>query len=82
MSKWISVKERMPEANGIYLTWCVYHDDDDDVGFYRLSEYYEEKGGWYDWINHSYGDSIVRYWIPLLKPPKENEDAVGESSER
>lgn len=27
------------------------------------------------------GNHIV-YWMPILEPPKENEDAVGESSER
>ena len=72
-SQWINVKDKLPETNGIYLTWCVYYDDDDD-GYYRISKYHEEKGGWYDWTKHDYGDSIVRYWIPLPKSPTKNNE--------
>lgn len=66
---WISVNDRKPEASGIYLTWCTYHDI--KRGFYRLSEYCAENGGWYDWISRDYGESYVRYWMPLPEPPKE-----------
>ena len=69
VSGWISVKDRKPEASGIYLTWCTYHDI--KRGFYRLSEYCAENGGWYDWISRDYGESYVRYWMPLPEPPKE-----------
>ena len=76
---WISVKDRKPEANGIYLTWCTFHDR--KSGFYRISEYNTKKDGWYDWIFLDYDDSCVKYWMPLSEPPKEEEHKPDRTSE-
>lgn len=65
---WVSVKDRLPDNSGLYLTWCK--SPLGNRGFYRLSDY-KVGNGWYDWVHHDYSDSYVVFWMPLPEPPKE-----------
>ncbi len=62
MSNWISVKERLPEDDGYYLTFTTEHTCE----VYR----YDGDGEWVtdydDTANHD-----ITHWQPLPEPPKE-----------
>lgn len=67
MSQWISVKDRLPEADYDCLVW------------YSCDTAFGESKSWgiahcsrCDWYTkHLHGDNIVvMYWIPLPEPPK------------
>lgn len=66
MSEWISVKDRLPNKEGIYI--CVL-DLTPMVGFkYRTIETVRYSGRWlYDSKEINY----VTHWMPLPEPPKE-----------
>ena len=56
--KWISVKERLPDADGDYLVWNDYHKA--IVGHYwSMGRYFISKA------------VTVTHWMPLPEPPKE-----------
>lgn len=55
---WISVKERMPEREGLYLCWTVFNGE----ACYQIHLW---KGGRWYWVHD------VRYWMPLPEPPEE-----------
>lgn len=65
--KWVSVKDRLPEKQGEYIAF-----DGKSV----FGAYYE--GGTLDtkWTDTTewYRDYVVTHWMPLPKPPKEDED--------
>lgn len=73
MSEWIPVTERLPEEPGFYI---VYTDSSYNqirmlrygmaapVAFRNGNNWYDEKGQHiYSWL--------VKYWMPLPEPPKE-----------
>ena len=68
---WISVKAKLPDNSGLYLTWCK--PPSNNRGFYRLSDY-KLGNGWYDWVHHDYSDRYVVFWMLLPEPPKEEEE--------
>lgn len=71
MSNWISVKERLPEESGFFITWqgiskyigrpeiLYYHKDEDD-GF----KWSTTKNGWTAGLK-------ITHWMPLPEPPEE-----------
>ena len=59
MNKWISVKDRLPERSGRYLTHCDF-DGDSLVTILWFEKYYEGF------------DDEVTHWMPLSEPPKED----------
>ena len=66
-SKWISVKERLPEVDGKYLVF-VQHEGRGTVliGHLILKKFWS--------VHDVYGDSMgdcVLYWMPLPELPKE-----------
>lgn len=68
MSEWISVKDRLPEREGLYLCWTVFNGE----ACYQIHLW---KGGRWYWVHD------VRYWMPLPEPPEERkteeEDKTG-----
>lgn len=72
MSKWISVKDSLPQKEGIY--WVCF-----EVGGKRKTHYclWEEKsrkylGNKFGWRSREYVRSHqILYWMPLPKPPED-----------
>ncbi len=60
--QWISVKDRLPVADGDYL---VYFDD----GFVAITFYKANKSGKNGW--EVWADDEVTHWMELPEPPKE-----------
>ena len=62
--RWISVKDRLPERNGIYLAY-----DGEYIGTVE----YEKCRPDSEWTDdyEGYLDLIVTHWMPLPEPPKE-----------
>ena len=57
-NQWVSVKDRLPKADGCYL---VYQ------GEFRFSRFYI-KGSWINSKEDKYGS--ITHWMPLPTPPK------------
>ena len=77
--QWISVKDRMPEHNGKYLTFSNQGGMDATdfaLNLYKVDQYdFEDKkrAGWYE-LDNEYGYfeiHDVTHWMPLPEPPKE-----------
>jgi hypothetical protein len=69
---WISIKDRLPEEDGIYLTYGLCHDE--KTYSVVTSDWY--NGNWY--FDHSdlhYSedekDKYITHWMPLPKPPED-----------
>ena len=60
--KWISVKDRLPEKEGSYLTFCRYRDGDTrqaiKLWMPRLNRFTSEA-------------NAVTHWMPLPPDPEE-----------
>lgn len=67
--KWISVEERLPEQNGIYLAHVVHRYCKIDSYWRVCIEYFGIEGTW-DSLADIYE---VTHWMPLPEPPKEDE---------
>ena len=67
--EWISVKERLPERDGFYLTYDIKR-----ISRWGVDEYIVTTGFgfWYDSID---GASLLppSYWMPLPEPPEARE---------
>lgn len=67
MSEWISVKDRLPEEQGNYLTHCYGNIEVQRFGFrYEAGKRITEK---MDWNEHGYS-YLTSHWMPLPEPPK------------
>ena len=67
MTKWISVKDRLPKKRGEYL--CVVDGLNKRPNIYIL--YYANERGFYDYDSeYGYYEVEVSYWMPLPKMPK------------
>jgi hypothetical protein len=82
MSNWISVKNRLPEDDGVYLCYC----DAYGYGYRRTANFTlhaehifdlhyngHEGPAWYDY-DSEVGDFTmgnITHWMPLPEPPKE-----------
>lgn len=60
--KWISVKERLPEKNGIYLIYSA-HDDEITTGYFN-----KENSNFYCHTLREI-DNYNSHWMPLPDPP-------------
>lgn len=68
--KWISVEERLPEKNGIYLAHVVHRYCKIDSYWRVCIEYFGKEGTW-DSLADIYE---VTHWMPLPELPKEDEN--------
>ena len=68
-TEWISVDERLPEAEGSYLVYDMGMHRGISTAMIRIS-YFKKGDRYHDymWKNH------FSHWKPLPKPPKESED--------
>ena len=68
VSGWVSVKDRLPEKDGVYLVYC----DRESV----FSAWYERGREHSEWTDdyEGYCDLDVTYWMPLPEPPGEVEE--------
>ena len=86
-TQWISVEERLPEANKqvlLHITQeCQYYDDNGDVYFtddYFMCEGHRRTGkhkGWYKAIAPDISQYIhgeITHWMPLPEQPEEETD--------
>ena len=65
VQEWISVKDRLPEENGRYLTANKRWDD--KISVFDL---WFDSGFWYiDMVDEVF-DFEVTHWMPLPNPPK------------
>lgn len=64
MPGWISVKDRLPEKDGVYL---AFYD-----GYTVSSVWYERGREHSEWTDdyEEYCDLDVTHWMPLPEPPK------------
>lgn len=57
--EWISVDERLPDKEGVYLVYTY-------KGYMKISKY----SGWGIDDEASFDDFFVTHWMPLPEPPK------------
>ena len=62
-AKWISVEERLPEANDEVWVWVEYHNQDDALGD---TSWLQDDG---TWAMGSAKNFTVTRWQPLPPPP-------------
>ena len=61
VSKWINVKDRLPDEDGSTLI-CTKN------GKVCTARFYKRQGWW-----NAYAGRNAEYWMPLPKPPKEDD---------
>lgn len=68
--EWVSVKDKMPDRSGTYL---CYQPKVASICALNTVRWSEAKGYW---MGKEVGSRIegIEYWMPLPKPPKEDED--------
>ena len=68
--KWISVKERLPDDRGNFIT-KIHCDNGDWIEVNTFD--YMEKEWWHDAVNcTAKATDFVTHWMPLPEPPKED----------
>lgn len=66
--KWISVKERLPEKYGDYLTLPVYRKDRESY----TSQFHVHNQTWTKEDENAYDYKVeITHWMPLPEPPTE-----------
>ena len=65
MSEWISVKDRLPEKQGVYLVAFKPPLPKVTIAWWATREY-----GWYD-LEYNFNTDGVSHWMPLPEYPKE-----------
>jgi hypothetical protein len=80
MSKWISVKDRLPEDGWRILLYCDVPDEygKERIGVYLGGKYWEIIGGEYYTLKDTMKritrkKIIVTHWMPLPEPPESEE---------
>ena len=63
MSDWISVDERLPKSQGLYLACKTYDDGDRLVTVAMYNRNFYSNG--FDWTINN-----ITHWKPLPEPPK------------
>lgn len=64
-SKWVSVKDRLPEKRGLYLCYYKYEPDSPNV---ICENTYLGSGLWQSEM------SKITHWMPIPEPPEEEDD--------
>lgn len=76
--QWIPVTDRLPEENGNYIVTACDEGSPAGEGIWYstvvvVAEYYSGSWTWYDGCCEYSLEGIVTHWMPLPKPPEENE---------
>lgn len=77
--QWISVKNRLPDSNGLYIVTACDEGCAAGEGIWYdtvvvTAEYYNGCWTWYDGGNEYDLDGIVTNWMPMPEPPEERHD--------
>ena len=75
MSEWISVKDKLPEAHGVYIVYVKDENSPYGEGIWyknivALAEYAFGEWTWYENGNEYDITDIVTHWMPLPDPPR------------
>lgn len=72
--RWISVKERLPEADGWYQVYAPYYSGGSSSGLKNINgNMYSgfKNGKWSIEVGYHKRPGCVKAWMPLPAPPKE-----------
>ena len=74
--RWISVKNRLPDSNGLYIVTACDEGCAAGEGIWYdtvvvTAEYYNGCWTWYEGGQEYDLDGIVTHWMPLPEPPEE-----------
>lgn len=74
-SKWISVKERLPDNKEHDWVLAQVVEDNGFMHIPKVMEYRQNRNDWfeetYGWLSEHNGAFTVTHWMPLPQPPKE-----------
>lgn len=75
--KWISVKDRLPDSDGIYIVTACDEGCSAGEGIWYdtvvvTAEYYKGGWTWFDGGTEYDLDGIVTHWMPMPEPPEED----------
>ncbi len=65
-SKWISVKDRLPEHGDVVLCWHKAKD-------YPIVLQFDKRSGFWLDDQWDYGMGLITHWMPLPEAPKEEQ---------
>jgi hypothetical protein len=69
--KWISVKERLPEENGLYI---AYVPDEENYDKERIETDYFMDGIWLSHTFYTRRINGITHWMPLPTKPEDVEE--------
>ena len=69
--EWISVKDSLPDKNGLYLC-CWKALCDANSWIVRIGDWRFE--GWMNLYDEPYKEGLITHWMPLPEPPKGEEE--------
>lgn len=73
-TKWISVKDRLPNNNEHDWVLAQVVEDSGYMHIPKVMEYRQNRNDWfeetYGWLSEHNGAFIVTHWMPLPQPPK------------
>ena len=73
-TKWISVKDRLPDNKEHDWVLAQVVEDNGFMHIPRVMEYRQLKNDWfeeiYGWLSEHNGVFTITHWMPLPKPPK------------
>lgn len=80
-TKWISVKDRLPDNKEHDWVLAQVVEDNGFMHIPRVMEYRQAKNDWfeetYGWLSEHNGLFSVTHWMPLSNPPKGEERKGG-----
>ena len=65
---WVSVKDRLPNYNGIYLVWRSHYYSGE---IEPVVCYFDGQNTWYADFERILHSDDITHWMPLPEPPKE-----------
>lgn len=77
MSKWISVKERLPDRNQMVLAFLPENSGRPRLARIAIETAYGDPNKCSGWLHYSRHD--ITHWMPLPEPPKEGGEDIPSS---
>ena len=73
--RWISVKDRLPDSNGLYIVTACDEGCSAGEGIWYdtvvvIAEYYDGSWTWFEGGSEYDLSGIVTHWMPLPEPPE------------